>query len=138
VIAAALVVGAVMLIVTGLTTPGLAQSEVDLALRSLSERASRWRCDPVRTVVCSSDGCEDIKPTVWVVLDFKQQSYERCDGRGCNARAMLASHGGIFTAATAGPSAFVKALNDGSDFVDVATLGTTLYANFGRCRPDER
>lgn len=75
-----------------------------------------------------------IEQTAWMVLDFKEQSYQRCDVRGCDRRALEVSRSGIFTVATAGDGTFLKALNDGGDFVDVATLGTSLFANFGRCR----
>lgn len=111
---------------------------LDLQRRSLDQRAARWRCEPASLVHCSGRGCEPAQPSVWVLLDFGAKTYERCDQRGCDRYPIVITVSGIYTVVTLQGGAFLKALNDGSEFVDVASSGTALLANFGRCTMEGR
>jgi hypothetical protein len=72
---------------------------------------------------------------MWVQLDLAAGQYERCDAKGCDSYRVTPQHGGIYTHLNPTPSTFLKVLNDGSDFVDVASLGTSVLISYGRCTP---
>lgn len=103
--------------------------------RGLADRGQGWRCEPGARFVCSREGCQALEYRVWVNLDFPGRRYERCDSKGCDGYEMTYSVGGIFTTVTltGHPGTFLKSVNDGSEYLEVATLGTAAYASFGRC-----
>jgi len=105
--------------------------------RGLPERALRWQCSPATKFQCTKEGCEAMQPTVWVTLDFQTSSYSRCDRKGCDRYEMRESVSGIYTsvALVDRPGTLFKAVNDGSEFVEVITLGTTLMSSYGICSP---
>ncbi len=104
----------------------------DLAARGMPNRAERWDCDIQVQFVCSAKGCEKVAPSIQLRIDFPSETYQRCDGQGCDAHSMFASVAGIYTTISQVGS-FLKALNDGSEFVEVATLGTSTWNGFGMC-----
>lgn len=80
------------------------------------------------------------KPTVWLEVDFHTFEYSRCDNRGCDHYNAEVKVSGAFVIVSPRPGAFVKVLaparvRDGGMLVDVATTGTSVYQNFGECRP---
>ena len=108
----------------------------DLFGRGLADRASKWRCTITSQYVCSKKGCDQNPPTVWINLDFSANLYERCDAKGCDAYPMRSFVGGIYTTISlARPGTFLKAVNDGSEFVEVASMGNVTFNTFGRCTP---
>lgn len=108
----------------------------ELISRTLAERAPRWRCQPTVRFDCSLKGCTEAKPTVWLNVDFSARRYERCDSKGCDEHQMTHSASGIFTVVSVGGgSTLFKVVNDGSEFMEVASLGTAAYTSFGRCAP---
>ena len=103
---------------------------------SMSERGAKWRCHPTpRSFHCSKDGCNEVPDTVWFNLDFASLKYERCDMKGCDGYPMTSSTSGIYTIISlpSNSGAFLKAVNDGSEFVEVTTLGTATWNYFGQC-----
>ena len=71
------------------------------------------------------------------MLDFDRKTYSRCDSKGCNQYPMLVAPAGAFVSAVYNPSAIFKATADGSEYVEVATLGLTTYSQWGRCRTEQ-
>jgi hypothetical protein len=113
--------------------------DADLVARRLADRAPRWRC-PVRVrYICSSRGCEvGAGAATWLVLDFAQGRYQRCDGQGCDTYPLRHAAAGIYTTASPGMhrGTVLKLVNDGSEFAEAASLGTTLVNSFGSCAPE--
>jgi hypothetical protein len=73
-----------------------------------------------------------------VKLDFREKTYSRCDKKGCDDYAMAFGSSGIFTTATPQlQGSFIKVVNDGSEYMEVATLMLEAYVNFGACRLDD-
>ena len=107
---------------------------LELFQRSMSDRATRWQCRLETQYVCSAEGCKQVEPSVWLNVDFRSQVYERCDAKGCDTRSMTASESGIYTIVSEA-GFLLKALNDGSEFMDVATSGTAAWNGFGSCVP---
>jgi hypothetical protein len=110
---------------------------LDLASRSLADRAPAWRCEVTVRYICSAATCERREAVTWTVLDFAGARYQRCDGKGCDSFPLQHSAAGVYTTASPGfhRGLYLKVLNDGSEFVESASLGTTAYNNFGRCSP---
>ena len=110
---------------------------VELASRSLSDRASQWQCRPESRNDCGPDGCTEMEPTVWVNLDFDSLRYARCDQAGCDDYLMEVNPSGIYTTLTLPLNAgtFLKVVNDGSESVEVVSLGTAITVYHGRCTP---
>ena len=108
----------------------------DLFGTKLADRSPKWRCDVTTQYVCSDQGCEQGRPTVWINIDFPANRYQRCDAKGCDAYSMQASAAGIYTTlALPQNGAFLKVINDGSAFVEVTSLGTGTLSGFGQCLP---
>ncbi len=101
----------------------------------LSERGAKWMCQPVRSFHCSKDGCNEVPQARWVNLDFVSLKYERCDMKGCNGYPMTSSTSGMYTIISrpSNRGAFLKAVNDGSEFMAVASLGIDTWNHFGQC-----
>ena len=106
---------------------------VDLAMRSLAQRGEKWECIPTHRFVCTAEGCERDSGRVSVRLDFAANTYARCDQKGCDTYPMLYSGSGIFTTARAHGGTFLKALNDGSRYVEVVSLYLAIHQSFGKC-----
>ena len=108
-----------------------------LVAKGLPDRAPQWRCDASTKFQCSVNGCSEIRPTVWVNLDFPARRLERCDAKGCDRYEMVHSISGLYTTITlvGHPGTFLKAVNDGSQFVEVASILTRVFTSFGRCLP---
>lgn len=111
---------------------------VDLLTRGMADRSSGWICQPDKTIRCSVEGCEETTPSIMLVLDFSKKKYSRCDSEGCSDFMMNYSKGGVFTLVDlTGRGVFLKASNDGSSFIDVATIGLGSIQNFGICNMSE-
>lgn len=106
-----------------------------LVLTPLAQRADRWICTPTTTRVCSVQDCKTTRPTVRLELRPTSSQYSRCDERGCDDYDAQVSASGIYTIIEAGRATFVKVVNDGSEYVEAASLGTSIVQNFGRCLP---
>ncbi len=67
----------------------------EVVTKRLFERATRWRCEPAKAFVCSSENCQEVRPPIWVNLDFAARSYQRCDSKGCDTHPMTPATSGI-------------------------------------------
>jgi hypothetical protein len=108
--------------------------QIEHLIRPLADRASRWRCDIAKRFICTSAGCRQGRSGgTWVLLDFRDGSYQRCDAKGCDRYALLYTAGGIYTTASGGLEIFLKVLNDGSEFLESLAAGTSAFLGYGRC-----
>ena len=82
-------------------------------------------------------GCQRVDPDpVWLVLDFPENSYQRCDAAGCDTYLMAVTEKGLFTYIQLQdhPDVFWK-IGLANMFVEVAAQGVTAMNAFGFCRP---
>ncbi len=105
--------------------------------RGLPDRAAQWRCDAISKFSYSAEGCEAVRPNVWLNLDFVARTYERCDTKGCDSYLMDHSQSGKFTQVrlVGHPGMFFKSVSDGSEFVEVVSLHLGVLNAYGRCKP---
>jgi hypothetical protein len=107
----------------------------DLMSRRLGERSARWTCPTARRFVCGPEGCDEAPPVITIAIDFAAGTYARCDSSGCGSDPLVPTPSGIFTIISPTGGTFFKALNDGSAFTEVATLGLTAHTTYGQCTP---
>ena len=111
---------------------------VDLFTKSMPDRAAEWVCRPQRTFNCSIEGCKESDPSIVLVLNFSNKKYSRCDFKGCSDFLMEYTKSGVYTIIElTGRGTFMKASNDGSSFVDVASSGVGVIQNFGECSEEK-
>lgn len=106
-----------------------------LAGKRLDEHSPKWTCVPTSKFLCNEASCKSIQPSVTVFLDFPMQNYQRCDEKECATFRLSKTSSGIYTVASLSGGAFLKALNDGRSFVEVATLGFDIHLSYGVCFP---
>ena len=69
----------------------------------------------------------------WAIVE--ERGYEGMLAKDPRVQSTLAQRGDrrLYTTATPGPGAFLNVVNDGSDFVEVASSGTVTFTGFGKC-----
>ena len=104
-----------------------------LAVTPLNKVGPTWVCRPKQLYACGVDGCQAGDAKTEVRLDFLHGTYSRCDQKGCDQYPMTYEASGVFTTAQPNSGAFLKVLNDGSEYMEVATLGLSTLVYFGSC-----
>jgi len=109
---------------------------IDLSSKDMAQRAEEWLCQPTTMKTCSQKDCKDAQPSIWTKINFKEKKYSRCDSKGCDSYEMVYSKSGIYTTIEIpGSGAFLKSLNNGEDYIEVATIGVAAIQYFGACKP---
>lgn len=107
----------------------------------VAREARHWRCDAIQKWWCElPGGCEAGDPqTVWIELDFGDDTYQRCDQSGCTEYEMTVVERGNFTYLNLPehPDTFMK-VGLGDYFVEVVSSGVSAGNSFGVCRIQER
>ena len=113
------------------------QAMTGLMTRPLAKRALQWECTPAIRFVCTSTGCEKQRGVVSVRLNLAESVYSRCDNKGCDSYPMTFSSEGIFTTVIlpGRGGTFFKVVNDGSEYLEIATLHLVSHQYFGTCKP---
>jgi hypothetical protein len=82
----------------------------------------------------SSVGCQPIKNSIVVRIDWNQGSYSRCDAKGCDDLSMRTSSSGDFINIEVPEHGMLAKISKStSSFVEVATIMETVLVSFGRC-----
>ena len=125
----------------GAQTPGATREEetsvIELITRPLAVRASSWRCSVEHRMQCAGGRCEpgSTQPG-WLSVDFPARTYSRCDPKGCDRyEAGVRVSGAFTTIDLAGRATFLKIVNDGSQFIEAASIGVSVIIATGRCAP---
>ena len=92
-------------------------------------------CTIAEKLACGrASGCKRIPVSVVIRLDVQNQTYSRCDAKGCDDYPSQFAPSGIFTVIDVpGRGMVAKMLGDGSEFVEVVTQGTGVIVSFGKC-----
>ena len=110
-----------------------AQEPLDMA------ESPKWRCEVTQQWECElPNGCSPLPPgDVWMLLDFEDSTYQRCDSVGCDAYAMQSEQRSFFTYVQLEdrPDTFMK-IGLGNLFVDVAAQGVSAMNSLGTCQPE--
>lgn len=108
----------------------------DLFVRDLRSRGDHWKCSMNKQINCTQDTCStNNNPPTWIELDFNNMTYKRCDKKSCDSYQLDYSKSGIYSTAAPVQSrqTFMKILNDGTSFHEVASFGEAVLIGFGKC-----
>jgi hypothetical protein len=98
--------------------------------------ASRWKCTAQKFVECIVAGCEERKPSAWIILDDDRQTYSRCDSDRCDQYPADVHESDMFRIyELRGRATFLKRSELFGQFIDVATSGVAAFVNSGTCEP---
>jgi hypothetical protein len=101
--------------------PGVATAETTCTI------AEKWQCT-------QGQGCLPIDNKIVIRMDETQKTYSRCDAKGCDDFPALFNQAGSFVnVAIPANGLLAKFGADGSGFVEVTTLGSTVLLSFGSC-----
>lgn len=124
------VVGSALTTSTAQTTP------------TLLAQGRHWRCDVIQKWECElPTGCKPaLGEPIWLLLDFRDLIYQRCDRFGCDKYAMqvrdVPVNGSalVFTYVSVPqrPDMFLK-IGLAGYFIDVAALGVSAMNSMGTC-----
>lgn len=113
-----------------------AEALLNLSSKSLEMTANEWKCSVTSKFVCTKNKCEKIQDAdSYIQLDIKRKLYQRCDSKGCTNADVFIEKGGIYTHFLMHSPNIFKVRNDGSEFVDVATIFETALVSYGNCIP---
>lgn len=108
-----------------------------------ASQAQELRCEIKEKFVCESKGCQRSPPSVWSIIDQRQQTYSRCDKRSCDTYPARIFEAGIFlNVEVPGRSVIAKmALHDepisgmrAFSFHEVATQFHSVLVSYGDCK----
>jgi hypothetical protein len=94
-------------------------------------------CIPERKVSCSIDGCDDVVPSVFVLINEDKSNYSisRCDDKPCDTYEATPYFSGAYLEVKTNDNhglLFKTSIIDQS-YVEVVTLGTDTLTSHGRC-----
>ncbi|MEJ2121955.1 MAG: hypothetical protein P8Z76_14870 [Alphaproteobacteria bacterium] len=102
---------------------------------TMPAHAAAMRCDMSKKFACTAGGCRDNAITGWNVVDFKTNRFSRCDRKGCDHYPMTVKRSGLFlNIEIPGRAMFAKMSVDGSKYLEVVSLGTSVLVSYGSCK----
>ena len=99
--------------------------------------AEPLRCDIFKKFRCdATDGCKRGANTRWNLVDTERQKFSRCENNfGCDDHDAHITRSGVFLKIEVpGKGLIAKLSDDGSQFVEIITLGTAVHVSFGTCK----
>ena len=88
-----------------------------------SARSAELRCEIRAKYACNLSGCRENAVTVWNLIDLDALRFSRCDQKGCDHYTITTGHGML-----------ARLSHDGSQYLEVVTLGTDVLVSYGSCR----
>ena len=122
-----------------LLSPSLQAATFEDLLEPLYGHSEQWICKAASEHSCGTGGCSKTSSGLYILLNLNRHSdsagYHRCDAEGCDKYSLRMKQSGAYTTITLSdhPGIFLKVMNDGSGFAEVASLGTAIYMKFGSC-----
>jgi len=108
---------------------------IDSTTKSLASRSMYWLCEPKIKFRVDKKGARRVRNNVWIKINLKNKLYARCDKNGCSKCDLKYFSSGIYTnIALPNCGGFIKLSNDGSTFVDVASLMNIVFVSYGACK----
>ncbi len=106
------------------------------ALAAMPTEAKVFECVISEKYVCDSGrGCGQVHNDIVVKLDLTRQTYSRCDPKRCDIFDVRFTEAGAYAVIDVpGRGMLAKFSNDGSDFVEVATIESQAVISFGSCK----
>lgn len=97
--------------------------------------AAPMTCIISKKFVCDGATCQEVPPTIRVELDREAGTYRRCDDQGCDDFQVFVTTSGQYSNFAIPSGGFIAKVSfNGSEFLEVATLGTRTFVSHGRCQ----
>ena len=107
-------------------------------LWAASANASTLRCTHVTKQFCDADGCNRIEPKTYNTISTDPALFSRCDSIGCDGYEYVVTRSGVYlTFEVPGRGLMAKMSEDGSEYVEIATLTTGVYISHGYCTTND-
>src|SRR5262245_9478503 len=98
--------------------------------------AAPLSCVITAKFACMPAGCGPVETGMFSVIDMQTGSFSICDRRGCDEyQATFSSSGQYIVIDLPGRGMVAKMSANGSEYLEVATLGTNTVISFGSCKP---
>jgi hypothetical protein len=109
--------------------------DIDISKLDYVLPAYTMLCTPDRKQACSDDGCEDIKPTVFLAYDEVNNMIYRCDTKPCDGYKVNTIQSGLYTyIEPIEPRGFTVKISDDNKYVETASIGLLTLISHGTCR----
>ncbi len=109
--------------------------DIDVSNLSYTLPSHTKLCTPDRKQECSSEGCEDIQPTVFLAYDEPNNMIYRCDNKPCDGYEVQTSQSGLYTnIAPIEPRGFTVKVSSDNEYVETVNLGLNTLVSYGTCR----
>ena len=97
--------------------------------------ATEVHCEIEAKYACNSSGCRENAIAVWNLIDLDALRFSRCDQMGCDHYTITTSVSGAFmNIEVPGHGMLARVSHDGSQYVEIVTLGTDVLVSYGSCR----
>ncbi len=109
--------------------------DIDISNLSYTLPSYTKLCIPNRKQVCSSEGCEAIKPTVFLVYDEINNMIYRCDNKPCDGYKVKTSQSGFYTyIEPIEPRGFTVKISNNNEYIETVSLGLDILVSYGDCK----
>ena len=118
-----------LILVIALSLLAVANSAVASAEPLSCTIFKKFHCD-------ATSGCKRGPNARWNVVDPERQTFSRCEGNfGCEDRqAQMTRSGNFLNIEVPGDGLVAKLSDDGSQFIEIVTLGSAVHVSFGSCQ----
>lgn len=105
-------------------------------MQSTAHAAGELTCTISEKVRCSQgQGCHPVEATIIVRLNPEQQTYSRCDAKGCDDfQAQFGVSGNFLNIALPQNGMLAKVSGDLLSVMEVVTLGADVLVSYGSCK----
>ncbi|KKP32473.1 MAG: hypothetical protein A2312_02920 [Candidatus Staskawiczbacteria bacterium RIFOXYB2_FULL_32_9] len=108
----------------------------DINLNSLNYQLPKYDsiCIPDKKYSCSKDDCKQVKAGVFVLIDYANNKFYRCDDKPCDQYLAKIEESGEFVNITPQfPNGTIIKVAKGGDYFEVVSLGLDILTSYGTC-----
>jgi hypothetical protein len=94
----------------------------------------KLQCTPKTRLDCNGTNCTQSQPVVYLILDRPNQTFSRCDTKGCDTYDALFGSGGIYTnVQPRDPRGMMVKVLGNREYIEMATIGLNTVFQSGSC-----
>lgn len=109
----------------------------DIDIQKLSYQLPSYTkaCLPDTKQKCSDEGCEDVKPSVFVLYDENNDIIYRCDNKPCDTYQVSRKESGQFVILEPlEPRAYSVKISADNRYVETVGFGLDILVSYGTCK----
>jgi hypothetical protein len=108
----------------------------DVSLNSLNYKLPDYDliCIPSKKYSCSKDECRQVKSNVFILIDYTNNKFYRCDDKPCDQYpAEIGESGNFINIVPQNPNGTIIKIAKGGDYFEVVSLGLDILTSYGTC-----